>query len=196
MYQFKGKEKIFIYTGPDGSGRKTVAKMVATAFDMETVLSYTTRSPRHYEKDGEDYHFVNVETFNKMQEQQEFIESVEIDGTHYGIREQDIVEAFKNHNLVYLTLNPEGTEKLKEMFGDRVMRIFLHADRDTVIQRQKDLAVGDAVIQQHMSHYDEIMSYKNNCEHVFENYDSPQIAFKVSEVIEAFLQRDFIETDY
>ncbi|WP_342429650.1 guanylate kinase [Neobacillus sp. FSL H8-0543] len=196
MYQIKGKEKIFIYTGPDGSGRKTVAKMVATAFDMETVLSYTTRSPRHYEKDGEDYHFVNVETFKKIQEQQEFIETVEIDGTHYGIREQDIVEAFKNHNLVYLTLNPEGTEKLKEMFGDRVMRIFLHADRDTVIRRQKDLAVDDADIQRHMSHYDEIMSYKSNCEHVFENYDSPQIAFKVSEVIEAFLERDFIETDY
>jgi hypothetical protein len=25
MYQIKGKEKIFVYTGPDGSGRKTIA---------------------------------------------------------------------------------------------------------------------------------------------------------------------------
>ena len=47
MYSIKEKEKLFIYTGPDGSGRKTIAKMVATTFDMETVLSYTTRSPRH-----------------------------------------------------------------------------------------------------------------------------------------------------
>jgi len=65
MYQIKEQEKIFVYTGPDGSGRKTVAKMVATAFDMETVLSYTTRSPRHYEINGEDYHFVNEETFSR-----------------------------------------------------------------------------------------------------------------------------------
>ncbi|MBU8877977.1 guanylate kinase [Bacillus sp. FJAT-29790] len=196
MYQIKDKEKIFIYTGPDGSGRKTVAKMVATAFDMETVLSYTTRSPRHYEKNGEDYHFVNEATFKHMQDQQEFLESVEIDGFRYGIREQDIVNAFQNHDLVYLTLNPEGTEKLKKMYGERVMRFFIYADRDTVIKRQKDREDNEADIERHMTHYDETMAYKNNCEHAFENYDSPQISFKISELIESFLDRGFFVTDY
>lgn len=196
MYKIKEKEKLFIYTGPDGSGRKTVAKMVATAFDMETVLSYTTRPPRHYEQNGEDYHFVNEETFKKMQDNQEFLESVEIDGFYYGIRENDIVKAFENHNLVYLTLNPEGTEKLKNMYGDRVMRFFIYADRDTVIERQKARQDNEADIERHMTHYDEIMAYKNSCEHAFENYDSPQISFQVSEVIEAFLDRNRIVTDY
>jgi guanylate kinase len=196
MYQIKGNEKIFVYTGPDGSGRKTIAKMVATAFDMETVLSYTTRSPRHYEKNGEDYHFVNEETFKHMQAQQEFLESVEIDGIHYGIREQDIVEAFQNHDFVYLTLNPEGTEKLKKMYGDGVVRIFIYADRDTVIQRQQERQDNEEVIQRHMAHYDEILSYKNSCEHAFENFDSPQVSFQVSELIESFLDRNLTETDY
>lgn len=196
MYKIKEKEKIFIYTGPDGSGRKTIAKMVATAFDMETVLSYTTRPPRHYEKDGRDYHFVDMASYLKMQEQQEFLESVEIDGFHYGIREEDIVNAFKNHNLVYLTLNPEGTEKLKKMYGDKVMRFFIYADRDTVIRRQKERQDNDADIERHLSHYDETMAYKNSCEHAFENYDSPQVSYQVSEVIEAFLERDIIITDY
>jgi guanylate kinase len=196
MYQIKGKELIFVYTGPDGSGRKTIAKMAASAFDMETVLSYTTRSPRHYEKNGEDYHFVSEETFNRMQAQQEFLESVEIDGIHYGIREQDIVDAFKNHELVYLTLNPEGAEKLKSMYGDRVVRIFVYADRDTVIERQKIRQDSDEVIARHMSHYDETMNYKNNCEHTFENFDSPQVSYQVSEVIESYLDRKLTVTDY
>jgi guanylate kinase len=196
MYKFKEKEKLFIYTGPDGSGRKTVAKMVATAFDMETVLSYTTRPPRHYETDGEDYHFIDADTFMNMEAQQEFLESVEIDGIHYGIREEDIVKAFENHNLVYLTLNPEGTEKLKQMYGDRVMRFFIYADRDTVIKRQEDRQDSLEDIQRHMAHYDETMAYKNQCEHAFENFDSPQISFQVSEVIEKFLDRDVIVTDY
>lgn len=196
MYQIKEKEKIFIYTGPDGSGRKTIAKMVATAFDMETVLSYTTRPPRHYEKNGRDYHFIDKETYLKMQEQQEFLESVEIDGFYYGIREEDIVKAFENHNLVYLTLNPEGTEKLKKMYGDKVMRFFIYADRDTVIQRQKERQDNDADIERHLTHYDETMAYKNSCEHAFENYDLPQVSYQISEVIEAFLERDIIITDY
>lgn len=196
MFQIKEKEKIFVYTGPDGSGRKTISKMVATAFDMETVLSYTTRSPRHYEKDGEDYHFVTEESFKHMQEKQEFLESVEIDGIHYGIREQDIIEAFQNHNLVYLTLNPEGTEKLKKMYGNGVTRIFIYANRDTVIKRHQERQDSEAVIERHMSHYDEIMGYKDSCEHVFENNDSPQTAYQISELIESFLDRNLTVTDY
>ncbi|MEH7249640.1 guanylate kinase [Neobacillus niacini] len=196
MYKIKEKEKLFIYTGPDGSGRKTIAKMVATAFDMETVLSYTTRSPRHYEQDGEDYHFVTDVAFKKMEDNQEFLETVEIDGIHYGIREQDIVKAFENHNLVYLTLNPEGTEKLKNMYGERVMRFFIFSNRETVIERHKARKDMEEDIQRHLAHYDETMEYKNKCEHVFENYDSPQVSFQVSEVIEAFLDRNRIVTDY
>ncbi|WHX98600.1 guanylate kinase [Neobacillus sp. DY30] len=196
MYKIKDKEKLFIYTGPDGSGRKTIAKMVATAFDMETVLSYTTRPPRHYEQDGVDYHFITDDTFQEMQNNEEFLETVDIDGIHYGIREDDIVKAFEHHNLVYLTLNPEGTEKLKEMYGDRVMRFFIFANRDTVIERHKARNDKEEDIQRHLSHYDEIMAYKNECEHVFENYDSPQVSFQVSEVIEAFLDRNRIVTDY
>jgi guanylate kinase len=196
MYQVKEKEKIFIYTGPDGSGRKTLAKMVATAFDMETVLSHTTRTPRHYETNGEDYHFVSEETFQQMKQQQEFLESVEIDGYHYGIREQDIVDTFEKHNLVYLTLNPEGADKLKQMFGARVIRIFIYADRDTVIKRQKERQDDEADIRRHMTHYDETMSYKNNCEHAFENYDLPQVSFQISELIESYLDRDYIISEY
>ena len=80
--------------------------------------------PVYYEQDGVDYHFITEEAFKKMQNNQEFLETVDIDGIHYGIREEDIVKAFENHNLVYLTLNPEGTEKLKEMYGDRCHALF------------------------------------------------------------------------
>ncbi len=194
-YNIKEKEQIFIYTGPDGSGRKTIAKMVATSFDMETVLSYTTRSPRHYEKDGEDYYFISEAKFKKMEQNQEFLESVEIDGFHYGIREQDIVDAFKNHQLVYLTLNPEGTEKLKKMYGDQVTRFFIYADKDTVYNRLKARQESNEDIKRHMNHYQENMNYKNHCEHVFENFDLPQVSYQVSEVIEAFLERNLIITD-
>jgi guanylate kinase len=196
MYQVKEKERIFIYTGPDGSGRKTIAKMVSTVFDMETVISYTTREPRHYETDGKDYYFIDEDTFSKMEEKQEFLESVEIDGIKYGIREEEVVKAFENHTFIYLTLNPEGTEKLKRMYGDKVIRLFVFADRDTVVSRQKERQDPEEDIQRHLAHYEETMGYKNECEHAFENFDSPQVSFQVSEVIEKYLERNLVETDY
>ncbi|MEQ6377878.1 guanylate kinase [Bacillaceae bacterium S4-13-58] len=196
MYQMKKNQKLFIYTGPDGSGRKTIGKMVATMFDMAAILSYTTRAPRHYEQDGEDYHFVTLETFKEMEEKQEFIESVEIDGYHYGIREEDISKAFTSSNLVYLALNPEGTNKLKDMYGDKVIRLFIYADHDTVLNRQIERQDSQEDINRHMAHYNKIMNYKDQCEYSFENYDSPQVSFQVTEVIESLINRDIIITDY
>lgn len=178
MYQMKEKEQIFVYTGPDGSGRKTISKMVATMFDMETVISYTTRPPRHYEKDGEDYHFVSEEEFMKMKDNGEFLEHVEIEGFHYGIREEDVVKAFENHNLIYLTLNPEGAEKLKKMYGDKVMRIFIYADRDTVIERQRARQDDEEAIARHMRQYEATMKYRDQCEYAFENFDAPKFPSK------------------
>lgn len=196
MYELKAKEKLFIYTGPDGSGRKTLAKMVATAFDMETVISYTTRPPKPYEEDGEDYHFVSKETFQKMADNEEFLEHVEMDGYHYGIKEQDIVDAFKEHKFVYLTLNPKGADAMKKLYGDHVVRIFIYANRDTVLERQKKRGDDEEAVQRHMNHYEEIMEYKEECEHAFENYDLPQVSFQVSELIEDYMQRDLIEEEY
>ncbi|MFS0863157.1 guanylate kinase [Fredinandcohnia sp. 179-A 10B2 NHS] len=196
MYQLKDKEMLFIYTGPDGSGRKTLARMVATAFDMETVPSFTTRSPRPFENNGEDYHFISKETFQQMIEQNEFLESVEIDGYFYGIREIDIVNIFKKHKVVYLTLNPEGAEVLKKMYEDKAVRIFVFADRHTVHERQKQRGDSEEDIARHMKHYDETMAYKTSCEHVYENYDLPQVSYQISEMIETYLDRQLIADDY
>jgi guanylate kinase len=196
MYELKAKQKIFIYTGPDGSGRRTLAKMVATAFDMESVLSYTTRPIKSYEKDGEDYHFVTKETFEKMAKNHEFLEQTQIDDFHYGIREQDIIDAFREHKLVYLTLNQKGADLVKEVYGDKVVRIFVYANRDTVELRQKQRGDDEEAIQSHMNHYEETMQYKDECEHSFENYDLPQVSFQISELIEQYLQRDLIVDEY
>ncbi|MCH1626673.1 guanylate kinase [Ferdinandcohnia quinoae] len=196
MYKLKEKEMIFIYTGPDGSGRKTLAKMVATAFDMQTVPSFTTRSPRPFENNGEDYHFVSKETFQQMKQQNEFLESVEIDGHFYGLREVDIVNLFKKHKIVYLTLNPEGAEVLKKMYGEKAIRVFVYADRETVYQRQKQRGDEESVIEQHMKHYDDTLDYKKECEHVYENYDLPQVSFQISEMIETYLDRQLVSDDY
>ncbi|WP_077618051.1 guanylate kinase [Bacillus sinesaloumensis] len=196
MYRLKDQERIFIYTGPDGSGRKTLGKMVATAFDMQTVPSFTTRSPRPFENNGEDYHFVSKETFQQMMQQNEFLESVEIDGHFYGIREIDIVNIFKKNKVIYLTLNPEGATLLKEMYGDKAIRIFVYADRLTVYERQQKRGDSEEDIVRHMNHYDETMAYKAFCEHVYENYDLPQVSYQISEMIETYLDRQLIADDY
>ena len=86
MYELKDRDKIIVFTGPDGSGRKSVAEAVGQTFGMEKVISFVTRLPRPGEVNGQDYHFITHEAYREMEQQGEFLESVEIAGNLYGIR--------------------------------------------------------------------------------------------------------------
>lgn len=188
MYNLKEKEMIFVFTGPDGSGRKTIAKLIRNTLHMKGVISYTTRAPRHYETDGQDYHFVSREEFEAAKARDEFLESVEIDGYLYGIKENDIEETFKNKGCIYLVLNTEGTEMIKQLYGDKVIRLFVYADRDTVKARQEERGDAAEAVERHLAHYDEDMAYREQCEHAFENYKLDHTAFEVTNAIEHHLK--------
>ncbi|MBU9712551.1 guanylate kinase [Evansella tamaricis] len=194
MYNLKEKEMIFVFTGPDGSGRKTVSKLVGeSTLHMETVISYTTRKPRAYETEGEDYHYISREEFETAKNNGEFLESVEINGNLYGIKEKDIQEKFEKMGCIYLVLNTEGADILKSLYGDKVIRFFVYADRETVVNRQKERGDDPEVIEQHIAHYDEDMAYREKCEHVFENYRSDHIAYEVTNTMEEYFKRKLEE---
>lgn len=187
MYNLKEQEMIFAFTGPDGAGRKTVAKMVGDTLGLKTVVSYTTRKKRHYEVDGTDYHFVSVEEFLEAEKNEEFFESVEIDGRHYGIKEKDIVERFEQKGCIYLVLNIEGTEQLKEKFQEKVVRVFVNVDRDTAIERQRERGNTEEEIELHMKHFDEDVQYQSKCEHAVQNYELSHTIFEVTQIVEKHL---------
>lgn len=195
MYELKEKEMIFVFTGPDGSGRKTVADMVGNTMGLRRVVSYTTREKRPSEEDGQDYHFISREEFEKADKQKEFIEAVEIDGNFYGIKGYDIEKMFKRKEFTYVVLNAQGASTLKRLFGEKVTRFFIYVDRNVIIERQKLIGASDAVLDSHFEHYDEDMAYKDECKHAFENTDLAHTVFAVSELLEQYMDRQLEEKD-
>jgi guanylate kinase len=195
MYQPNEQEMIFIFTGPDGSGRKTVADMVGTTLGLKKVISWTTREKRASEEQGQDYHFITREEFDSAERDGEFVESIEIDGFKYGIKGRDIEKTFKDNDFIYLIMNSQGARTLKKVYGDKVSRLFIYVDRDVIIERQKALGVSDAILDSHFNHYDEDMAYKEECKHSFENTDLAHTVFAVTNVLEQYMNRDLVEKD-
>lgn len=195
MYELKDKERIFVFTGPDGSGRNTIADMVGSTFGMKKVISYTTRRPRPIEEDGQDYHFISRDAFAEMAARGEFLEQVEIDGNHYGVKNDDVARLFDTFSCIYLILNPEGAEILKRLYGDKVIRIFIYADRKTVEERQRKKGLSEEDIALHLSRYDRDMAYMPNCEHALENLDLAHAVFDLTNVLENYLQRNLVDRD-
>jgi len=189
------RSRIFVFTGPDGSGRKSVAEAVGQTFGMEKIVSYATRLPRPGEVNGQDYVFVTHDEYRRMESQGEFLESVEIDGQLYGIRSLDIERMLDRQDSVYLILNHEGASILKRIYGDRTVRLFLYADRRTVEERQRKLGLAEEVILRHLSHYEQEMGNRSSCEHAFENYDLAQTTYEITNTLETYLQRDLVDKD-
>jgi guanylate kinase len=76
---------LFVIAAPSGTGKSTVARGVLERMDgLKFSISYTTRAARADEIDGRDYHFIDRERFERMQSQQEFLESAEVFGNLYG----------------------------------------------------------------------------------------------------------------
>lgn len=196
MYELKDKELIFVFTGPNGAGRRTVAQMSGSTLGIKQVISYTTRPPRPSEVDGQDYHFVSKEAFTAAEANKEFIEVVEIDGNRYGIKEQDVADQLQKYGAIYLVLNRYGAEALKKIYGDKIVRIFIYADRETVKRREQERGDSPELINRYMSHYDEEMAYKDSCEHVFENLDLAHTVFDLTKALdETYLKRNLLDLD-
>jgi guanylate kinase len=68
------KNKKILILGQSASGKDTLRKKLIEK-GLRPAISYTTRPPRAYEKDGVDYHFTSLEKFEKLEEEGFFIES-------------------------------------------------------------------------------------------------------------------------
>ena len=67
--------KILVLVGCSASGKDTVMNRLVKEFDVKPVISYTTRPIRDCEQDGREYHFVTEEEFERMKNNDKFIET-------------------------------------------------------------------------------------------------------------------------
>ena len=66
MSDFKGK--LFVFSAPSGSGKTTIVRhlLKQEKFNLEFSISATSRDPRGFEKNGEDYYFIDLSDFNTV----------------------------------------------------------------------------------------------------------------------------------
>ena len=76
---------VFIISAPSGSGKSTlVTRLLNEVKNLTFSVSYTTRSPRGNEVDGEAYHFIDRAEFEHRIAKDEFLEYAEVFGNYYG----------------------------------------------------------------------------------------------------------------
>ena len=113
---------MIVLVGESACGKSTVESILKSKYEMQKVVSYTTRPPRDGELDGKDYNFISTEEFVNMQNNNEFIEVGEYRGWLYGSTK----EQYSDNSVAVLT--PHGLRNIKKQMNN-VTAIYIKVDR-------------------------------------------------------------------
>ncbi len=112
---------LFVISGPSGVGKGTVIKRIREIDpNIYLSISCTTREPRHYETNAQDYYFITEDEFYKAAQNGEFFEhAIVFGGTGYGTLKSEL-EKRKQGNDVFLEIDVQGAMKAREEVSDVV----------------------------------------------------------------------------
>lgn len=103
------KAKLIIFTGPSGVGKGTIlSDFFQKADNITYSISNTTRKPRDGELDGKHYFFVSVDEFEKLIEQDAFLEWANYNGNYYGTNKNFVEKSLSDGKSVLLEIELQG----------------------------------------------------------------------------------------
>ena len=121
------ENKMIIFSAPSGSGKSTIINyLLDKGFPIEFSISATTRAPRGTEKEGVEYYFLSVKDFKNRIKKGEFLEYEEVyENRFYGTLNSECERIWSKGKTIVFDVDVAGGIRLKELFGDRALAIFV-----------------------------------------------------------------------
>lgn len=127
---------VIIVSAPSGSGKSTLVNaLMEQVADIRFSVSYTTRAPRGAERDGQSYHYVSREEFERRIDAGEFLEYAEVFGNYYGTHRSYVDAAAHAGFDLLLDIDVQGAMQVMDKLPDAVTVFILAPSREVLEQR-------------------------------------------------------------
>jgi guanylate kinase len=180
---------LIILSSPSGAGKSTLARRLrAWDASIEFSVSATTRPPRNGERDGVDYHFVEVETFRQWVDGDGMLEHANVFGNYYGSPKAPVVEAVQRGRDVLFDIDWQGAQQIKNgPLRDEVLSIFLLPPSIAELRRRLEARGqdgADVIARRMLKSWDEISRW-SEYEYVLINDDLDETEAKLKAIVAA-----------
>ena len=127
---------LFIVTAPSGAGKTTLVRgLLERDPQVQLSISYATREPRPGEKNGREYHFVDVPTFRALRDRGEFLEWAEVHGNYYATSKVWLKEQIEQGRDTLLEIDWQGAQQVRKVFPAAVGVFILPPSLDELENR-------------------------------------------------------------
>jgi guanylate kinase len=132
------KRLLLVLSAPSGGGKTTIAKkLLQVRKDLGYSVSATTRATRNGERDGQDYHFLSREEFERRRDRGEFLEWAEYGAQLYGTLKREIDRIFGEGRHAVLDIEIEGARQIRRNFPNSLQVFVLPPSADVLVERLK-----------------------------------------------------------
>lgn len=115
------KGSVFIISGPSGSGKDTLLKVLFEKHpEIAFSISSITRGMREGEKEGEKYNFISREKFEKMIENDELLEYNLYVNNYYGTPKAPVLEATEKGLDIIIEVDVNGAANIRKKLPDAI----------------------------------------------------------------------------
>lgn len=130
------KGKIFVISGPSGSGKDTLmAEIFKKRPDIKFSISSITRPMRVGEVEGQKYNFISREQFEEMLEKDMFLEHNEFVGNYYGTPKQPVLDAAENGFNILIEVDVNGADQIRAKLPQALSIFIMPPSVEVLMQR-------------------------------------------------------------
>ncbi len=130
-------------SAPSGAGKSSLCEKAIDEFEnLDDIITYTTRAMRPNEVQGNPYHFVSKEEFEKLRSEGFFVEHAVVHNNCYGTPKDVFEKAWSKHRYLIMDIDVQGAETFRKIFPDAVYVFIIPPNFDEL---RKRLEIRDGV---------------------------------------------------
>jgi len=177
---------LFTVSAPSGAGKTSLLKAVLKKYPNSITLStsHATRDKREGEVDGQDYHFIDVASFEAKVKNGEFLEHAKVFDNYYGTSRQAVEDLLAKDINVILEIDWQGAEQIKKVMPETISVFILPPSRASLKQRLSDRGQdNDEIINRRMAEADSEMSHYDKADFLIINDDFDHAMEELSHIL-------------
>ena len=191
MEEFKGK--LFVFSAPSGSGKTTIVRhlLAQEKFNLEFSISATSRDPRGFEVDGQDYYFISLKEFKENIKSDSFLEWEEVyRDNFYGTLKTEVERIWAKGKHVIFDIDVVGGLRIKKKFPEQTLAVFVKPPSvdELKIRLKKRKTESDEKINMRIAKASVELATAPQFDSIIKNYDLEVALKEAEDLVSDFLQ--------